>query len=84
MGLLAGVVARVGDAGFRPASIDATVIAETVRVAPHRDAIRHSLAEALGLDVGDVSVKATSTDGLGFLGHDEGLAAACVALVVPV
>ena len=82
MSLLAEVVARVAAAGYRVSSLDATVIAERVRVAPHRDAIRARLAAVLGVEVGAVSVKATSTDGLGFLGRDEGLAAVVVAVLV--
>ena len=81
MGLLAAVAARVADAGFRVASLDATVIAERVRVSPHRAAIRSRLAAVLGTGVEAVSVKGTTTDGLGFLGRDEGLAAAAVAVL---
>jgi 2-C-methyl-D-erythritol 2,4-cyclodiphosphate synthase len=81
MALLADVVGRVEAAGFRVASLDVTVIAQTVRVAPHRDAIRDALAGVLGLDRGAVSVKATTTDGMGFLGADEGLAAVAVAVL---
>jgi 2-C-methyl-D-erythritol 2,4-cyclodiphosphate synthase len=82
MSLLSEVVARVAAAGFRVSSLDATVIAERVRVAPHRDAIRARLAAVLGAEAGAVSVKATTTDGLGFLGRDEGLAAVVVAVLV--
>jgi len=81
MGLLAEVVRRVAGAGYRVASLDATVIAERVRVAPHREPIRDRLAAVLGVDPGVVSVKATSTDGLGFLGRDEGLAAVVVVVL---
>ena len=84
MALLAEVMARVAAAGYRVASLDATVIAERVRVAPHREAIRQRLAGVLGMDAATVSVKATSTDGLGFLGRDEGLAAVVVAVLAPV
>lgn len=73
--MLAAAVAMAADAGLRPVSVDATVVAETVAVAPHRDAIRKGLAGALGLPLPAVSVKATTTDGLGFLGADEGVAA---------
>lgn len=82
MALLAEVVSRVQAAGFGVSSLDATVIAERVRVAPHREAIRARLAGVLGVEVRAVSVKATSTDGLGFLGRDEGLAAVVVAVLV--
>ena len=81
MALLAEVVARVAAAGYRVSSLDATVIAERVRVAPYRAAIRTRLAAVLGTVVEAVSVKATSTDGLGFLGRDEGLAAVVVAVL---
>jgi 2-C-methyl-D-erythritol 2,4-cyclodiphosphate synthase len=82
MALLAEVAARVAAAGYRVSSLDATVIAERVRVAPHREAIRTRLAGVLGVEAGAVSIKATSTDGLGFLGRDEGLAAVVVAVLV--
>lgn len=81
MALLAEVVSRVGRAGYRVSALDATVIAEKVRVAPHREAIRRRLAEVLGVQIEVVSVKATTTDGLGFLGRDEGLAAVAVAVL---
>ena len=82
MVLLAEVTARVAAAGYRVSSLDATVVAERVRVAPHREAIRARLAGVLGVEIEAVSVKATSTDGLGFLGRDEGLAAVVVAVLV--
>jgi 2-C-methyl-D-erythritol 2,4-cyclodiphosphate synthase len=81
MALLAEVVARVKEAGYRVSSVDATVIAEKVRVTPHREAIRQRLAEVLEVEAAGVSVKATTTDGLGFLGRDEGLAAVAVAVL---
>jgi len=81
MALLAVAAGRVRAAGYRVASIDATVIAEKVRVSPHREAIRHRLAEVLEVEADRVSVKATSTDGLGFLGRDEGLAAVVVVVL---
>jgi len=58
-----------------------TVVAEHVRVAPHRDAIRSSLSGAIDLEIDDVSVKATTTDGLGFIGKGEGVAAIAVVTV---
>ena len=84
MALLAEVVARVAAAGYRVSSVDATVIAERVRVSPHREAIRARLAAVLQVDAAAVSVKATSTDGLGFLGRDEGLAAVAVVVLEPI
>jgi 2-C-methyl-D-erythritol 2,4-cyclodiphosphate synthase len=61
---------------------DATVVAEDVRVAPHRQAIADSVAAALGLSRKSISIKATSTDGLGFIGRGEGLAAIAVVTLV--
>lgn len=82
MALLADVVARTVAAGFRVGSVDVTVIAERVRIAPHREAIRARLAEVLGVETGAISVKATSTDGLGFIGGDEGIAVLAAAVLV--
>ena len=59
-------------------AVDVTVISQSVRIGPHRETIRASLATALGLEPDRVSVKATSTDGVGALGRDEGLAAMAV------
>lgn len=75
MHLLARVVALVTDAGHRPRSLDLTVIAQSVRIAPHREAMRTRLAAVLGVGVDAVSVKATTTDGMGSIGADEGIAA---------
>jgi 2-C-methyl-D-erythritol 2,4-cyclodiphosphate synthase len=61
--------------------VDVTVIAEAIPVAPHRQAMRDNLARVLAIDVERVAVKATSTDGMGFIGHDEGLAATALVTV---
>lgn len=66
------------DAGVVPVHADVTVVAQTVRIAPHREAVRRNLAGALGLAADAVSVKATTTDGMGFVGRDEGIAAIAV------
>jgi len=81
MVLLAEVVDRVGAAGLAVASVDVTVIAESIRVAPHRDTIRASLAAVLRAPPAAVSCKATTTDGMGFIGRDEGIAAVAVVLL---
>lgn len=65
-------------AGWRASHVDVTVVAQAVRIAPHRQEIADNLAEALGIDPGVVSVKATTTDGLGFIGEERGLAAVAV------
>lgn len=81
MSILADAVTRLAEVGLSPQQIDVTVIAETVRVSPYREEIRMALAAALGLDLVDVSVKATSTDQMGFLGRDEGLAVVATVVV---
>lgn len=76
------VVARLAEeAGWRVSHLDATVITDEPRVGPHREAIRAALATALGVDAAVVSVKATGTDGLGFLGRGEGIMATTVVTV---
>ena len=71
----------VDQAGYRLANCDLTIVGERPRIAPHRDALRQKLADLLGVDLGAVSVKATTTDGLGFVGRGEGVGALAVVLV---
>lgn len=78
MGLLAEVVDLFTSAGFIATHLDVTVVAQKVRISPHRLDMRESLAEVLRVGVERVSVKATTTDGLGFVGRDEGVAAVAV------
>lgn len=68
-------------AGWRLANADVVLIGEEPRLAPHRDAMRVRLAGALGVEPERVAVRATTTDGLGFTGRGEGLAAHAVALL---
>jgi 2-C-methyl-D-erythritol 2,4-cyclodiphosphate synthase len=82
--LLADTVDMLRRAGWEPSNVDATVVAQSVRISPHRDRMRELLAGPLGVDVSAVSVKATTTDHLGFTGRDEGLAAVAVAAISPV
>jgi 2-C-methyl-D-erythritol 2,4-cyclodiphosphate synthase len=84
MGLLRSAVGLARSAGWRTAHVDVTVVAETIQISPHRDRIASGLADALAVDVGAVSVKATSTDGLGFIGAGQGLAVIAVVTVTPV
>jgi len=81
MDLLRRVAGMAADSGWETSHVDVTVIAETVRVAPHREAIAQNLADALSLAVDAVSVKATTTDGLGFIGRGDGLATVAVVTV---
>ena len=79
--LLRRAVGMVADAGYSVGNIDATIVAEQPKLAPHIGAIRSSLAEALGVEIGAVSVKATTADRLGTIGRGEGIAAQAVALL---
>jgi len=79
--LLRAVIVKLAAAGWSPVNVDATVILESPKLGPHRDAIRARLADALSLDVARVSVKATRGEGLGFVGRGEGAAALAVATV---
>lgn len=72
---------RVGEMGLRIANVDATVIAQRPKLAPHIPAMRENIASALGVDVACVSVKATTTERLGFEGREEGIAAQAVVMV---
>ena len=83
MALLRTVVGRVADQGLAVAHVDATVMAERPPLAPHRAAIRASLAGGLGVGEGAVNVKATSGEGMGFVGRGEGIAALAVATLEP-
>jgi len=76
------VDAMVLAAGLRIGNVDATVVAQAPRLAPHLEKMRAAVADALGVDASRVNVKATSTDGLGTLGRGEGIAALAVALLV--
>lgn len=79
--LLRKVLARLEPAGWRPVNVDVTVIAQEPKLAPYRKAIRTRLAAILGLPVTAVSVKATTTEQLGFTGRREGIAAQAVVLL---
>ncbi|HLG10540.1 MAG TPA: 2-C-methyl-D-erythritol 2,4-cyclodiphosphate synthase [Dehalococcoidia bacterium] len=79
--LLKQVTKVVVAAGYTVVNVDMTVIAERPRVAPRVREMRTRLSMALGIDVGQVSVKATTTDGLGTLGRGEGIAAQAIALL---
>jgi 2-C-methyl-D-erythritol 2,4-cyclodiphosphate synthase len=73
--LLRSVVASVVAEGLRIVNVDCTVLIEAPKLAPHRQAIRERLATALALEPGQVNVKASSGEGMGFIGRGEGVAA---------
>ncbi len=79
--LLERVAGMLRDKGWRIENVDATIIAEQPRLSPFVEAMRQSLGAALGLPGDRVSVKAKTTDGLGYTGRGEGVAAYAVALV---
>jgi len=78
---LAHAGGRVTARGGRILSLDLTLVCEQPRIGPHREAMRRSVADILGLDVARVSVKATTTEGMGYTGRQEGLLAQAVAAV---
>jgi len=78
---LAHAAALVAQSGHAIANIDVTIICEAPRIGPHKAAMRARLAAILGIDIGLVSVKATTTERLGFTGRGEGIAAQAVATV---
>ena len=77
--LLRTVVVYLDERGWEIGNVDATVVLERPKLAPHRDAIRASLAAALGLPQDAVNVKATTGEGMGFVGRGDGAAALAVA-----
>ncbi len=79
MQLLAEVVESVHSAGLQIVNVDCTVVMERPKLAPHRRAIRERLAGVLGLDLRRVNVKASTGEGIGFVGRGEGVAALAVA-----
>ena len=81
MKLLAHVGELLKDQGYVIENIDATIIAQAPKMRPHIDAMRKNIGDALGIDIAQVNVKATTEEGLGFTGSGEGMAAHAVALI---
>ena len=79
--LLRRSVEVVREAGRRVVNVDVTVVCETPKIGPHAASMRARLAEALGVEPSDVSVKGKSNEGMGWIGRGEGLAVHAVALV---
>lgn len=79
--LLRMVGQRLAAAGYRVVNIDATVIAQAPKLAPYIFEMRHNVARALGIEIADVSIKATTEEGLGFSGERLGIAAHAVCLI---
>ncbi len=81
--LLQTVVSRIEEAGWRIGNIDATVLAQRPKLSPYIPRMREQIAEACGVGIDCVSVKATTEEGLGFTGSGEGIAAHAVCLLEP-
>lgn len=81
--LLQAIAGRLAGSGWKVGNVDTTVIAEGPRLSEHVPAMARNIASALGVDVEVVSVKATTTDGLGYTGRGEGIAAQASVLIEP-
>lgn len=81
MEMLRAAVHRLHDAGFQVVNADVTIVTETPRIGPHRNAMRSSLAEALGVTMADVMVKGKTNERMGWIGRGEGLAVIAVATI---
>ena len=79
--LLAHVGKLLAEHGYKVGNIDSTIAAQRPKMAPHIQQMRQNIANALGIDVDQVSVKATTTERLGFEGREEGISAQAVALI---
>ncbi|TLX54063.1 2-C-methyl-D-erythritol 2,4-cyclodiphosphate synthase [Stutzerimonas nosocomialis] len=80
--LLRHVVAQVRARGWQVGNVDATIVAQAPKMAPHIETMRTSVAEDLEVEMDQVNVKATTTEKLGFVGREEGIAVHAVALLV--
>jgi len=79
--LLEATLAKIQAAGFRPVNLDANILAQQPRLAPHKAAMRERLAKLLGLDPSRVSIKARTAEGLGAIGEGQAIAAQVAVLV---
>lgn len=79
--LLERIMKLVRDRGFQPGNVDATIVAQLPRLAPHIPAMQAKLAPILGLTPAEVNIKATTTEHMGFAGRGEGMAAYAVVLL---
>ena len=83
LALLRQVAALLRERGWQLGNLDATVLAQAPRLAPHIPQMRENLAAAIGCETDRISVKATTEEGLGFTGTEQGIAAHCVCLLEP-
>lgn len=80
--LLREVVRIIGQRGYRPSNVDITIIAQAPKMLPYIERMQANVADDLGLDIDRVSVKATTTERLGFTGREEGIASLATATVI--
>ena len=79
--LLQSVAARVRDMGYQILDVDSVIAAQAPKLSPHRDAMRRNLADAMGISIDNVGVKATTTEQLGYEGREEGVTAYATCLL---
>ncbi len=79
--LLADVVREIGLLGYSIANVDATIMVQKPKIGPYRDKMTQSVSQCLGIDVSRVNIKATTTEKMGFVGREEGIAASAVVLL---
>ncbi len=79
--LMKEVGRMLAEAGFRIGNIDATIIAQKPKMAPHIESMRERIAEVLGIDISRINVKATTEEGLGFTGEGLGISCQAIALL---
>ena len=79
--ILKRVVELIGGKGYRVGNIDATICAERPKINPHVPAMKSCMAEVMGIDEDQISIKATTTEKLGFTGREEGMSAYAVCLI---
>jgi 2-C-methyl-D-erythritol 2,4-cyclodiphosphate synthase len=81
--MLRAAVARIAERGWRVQQVDVAIVAEKPRVSSHRELMKFRLAQALGIQPEDVSVKGKTNEGMGWIGRAEGIACIAVATIVP-
>ena len=81
--LLSRTMRLLRDAGYELGNIDATVVAEQPKLNPHIPDMQRTMADVMGVPTADISIKATTSERMGFVGRREGIAAYAVALIVP-
>ncbi|MCR5798345.1 2-C-methyl-D-erythritol 2,4-cyclodiphosphate synthase [Eubacterium xylanophilum] len=82
--LLEHVMKLINSKGYKVGNIDAIIIAQAPKMLPYMDNIREKLAETMGISIDQLSVKATTEEGLGFTGRKEGIASQAVCMLVPI